>query len=918
MKLEYTKFTERSLQGGKMTTKRLIHEFVINESKLFQNNDFSLLTTSVIADELHISRSLTSQYLNDLYAEGLLVKILSRPVYYLDKDVVKNRFQISTLSDDYLSIKEFFEDINSQKPKDVFESVIGHDGSLSQVINQIKSSLSYPSRGLGIILYGPQGSGKKYLVDVIGKYCKENEIIDSSQVVYYLNYIGDSSSQDKLLFGTDEEEGILENKSIGIVYVENPEGLSQKNQYKLANIIKDGYYQKKNKVIKVNCRFIFASIKEPKLVFEYSLLQSLPIICNIKNYDQRPAREKEQFIIKFFKQEQMRLNLKIHISYRLLEVLIQLKFDRDLHELEKCITRICVNALQSAKDNNLYCHVYHLPDERIANISRKVIKEAGKILTIDEYNYDENSDKLILMYDKLIVDFSKQRNGLITYDEMLKLQYETMRNYYDLLIFNTDYERDEILGLENIIDEVLSSIKSVNQINIPTNCSFVLSRMLINTTFPTKKIIRWEEKNKNDLNHLSNLLKEEMSDIYILSKEIAGLIYQQTELILNDYNLIFFIINIYFYNDEVKTKTTAAVIVSHGYSTASSIADAANHLLNEHVFDAFDMPLDSSSAEIIIKVNDYICMNPHYKNLILLVDMGSLELIAEQVTSDINIGVINNISTSIALHVGSMIQQQFELDHILKKASESAVVNYKILNRAKKEKAILFVSDAGIAVADRMVNLFKSSLPKSIDLRFLSYDFNKLLTNSENDPIFEKFDVVLMVKPYSLPIGDIRSVSLEDIVNFKEIATVDEALNEYLDRDHIETFNRNLLKNFSLQNVMQNLTILNANKLLDYVSEATLTLEKKLNKKFQSKTIVGIYIHVCFLIERLVTKTPIQSYKNVNEFEKENMVFINYVNESFGPMLEHYNVEMPLSEMALLYDYIVNDGQRITKEGDEF
>ena len=386
------------------------------------------------------------------------------------------------LIQDYLSIKEFFEDINSQKPKDVFESVIGHDGSLSQVINQIKSSLSYPSRGLGIILYGPQGSGKKYLVDVIGKYCKENEIIDSSQEVYYLNYLGDSSSQDKLLFGTDEEEGILENKSIGIVYVENPEGLSQKNQYKLANIIKDGYYQKKNKVIKVNCRFIFASIQEPKLVFEYSLLQSLPIICNIKNYDQRPAREKEQFIIKFFKKEQMRLNLKIHISYRLLEVLIQLKFDRDLHELEKCITRICVNALQSAKDNNLYCHVYHLPDERIANISRKVIKEAGKILTIDEYNYDENSDKLILMYDKLIVDFSKQRNGLITYDEMLKLQYETMRNYYDLLIFNTDYERDEILGLENIIDEVLSSIKSVNQINIPTNCSFVLSRMLINKT----------------------------------------------------------------------------------------------------------------------------------------------------------------------------------------------------------------------------------------------------------------------------------------------------------------------------------------------------------------------------------------------------------------------------------------------------
>lgn len=50
---------------------------------------------------------------------------------------------------------------------------------------------------------------------------------------------------------------------------------------------------------------------------------------------------------------------------------------------------------------------------------------------------------------------------------------------------------------------------------------------------------------------------------------------------------------------------------------------------------------------------------------------------------------------------------------------------------------------------------------------------------------------------------------------------------------------------------MENLTILNAQKLLDYVYEATNALQHRLKRKFLSKTIVGINMHICFLIERL-------------------------------------------------------------------
>ena len=70
----------------------------------------------------------------------------------------------------------------------------------------------------------------------------------------------------------------------------------------------------------------------------------------------------------------------------------------------------------------------------------------------------------------------------------------------------------------------------------------------------------------------------------------------------------------------------------------------------------------------------------------------------------------------------------------------------------------------------------------------------------------------------------------------------------------MSTFNQKLLKNFSLQSVLENLTILNAQKLLDYVSDATTLLQQMLKRRFLSKTVIGINMHICFLIERLVTK----------------------------------------------------------------
>ncbi len=173
-----------------------------------------------------------------------------------------------------------------------------------------------------------------------------------------------------------------------------------------------------------------------------------------------------------------------------------------------------------------------------------------------------------------------------------------------------------------------------------------------------------------------------------------------------------------------------------------------------------------------------------------------------------------------------------------------------------------------------------------------------------------------MIAPIDLKIKNIESVSLEQIINSKEIGKVERVLSNYLNDLEIEKFKESLLKNFSLQSLLENLTILNAPRLLDSVEDFINSLQYYTKIKLNSKTRVGIYIHTCLLVERLVTKNQIEKYDNLDEFIRENSNFINYAKKAFDRILSFYNVEIPISEIAYLYDYIKHNDRESTEENE--
>lgn len=897
--------------SSKEEIKTYLRKNFIDLNKITSLNKF---TTQEISKELNFSRSLISQHLNELVKEHEAIKIISRPVYYLDKKMIEEKYCVTLKRFEFLSINELIDYVikNNSNIMD-FHKFIGYETTFEYVINQIKSAMSYPDN-LPIILYGEKGTGKNKLIELAYEYCVNNNIIERKLPLYKYNVykdIDDNKILDELF---NVENGFFTKAKNSMLMIKNADNLSYYVQEKISehlSLMQNNFNEfKKDEKIKI----IFSMKQNPNKVLNKSFLLNIPIICFLPSLNERSQDEKRKFVLKFLKNEENNLNKKIRITERTLNILMEYNYENNIDELNLCIKNLCANSYNKHK-NDIYndLSIHNLPVQILENISIKNNFEDERLLFLEELEANKKEDFIIKIYEELLSLFEVNKHNIA---DFLNDYNKVLRSYYDLLFFEKSYFDSKHKTIEKSIELILENFKNSKNINIPFNCSSLLAKMLLKSQNYSSSLMVWEKDNKKDIENCLENLKELLNDEYIVTEMISKNIEYNLNLKLSYINQIFLLLNINFYNKNLKTQNTAGIILSHGYSTASSIADAANTLLKTFIFEALDMPLDTNIKQISNKLNKFIIENSHFKNLILLVDMGSLEEIGNVITKNINVGIINNISTSLALNVGYKILQGLDLNDILEKSCKEAFCHYKILPATQKDKAIIFTNDVDILVAEKLHRLFKDSLPKNIDLKMFEYDFNTLMKNKENDYIFKKYDVVLMVSPDKLKIVGVDSVSLDQIINFEGIKKIENILKPYLTKTEIEFFNQTLLKNFSMQSLLENLTILNAPKLLDYVSDFINSLQHYLKMKFKSKTVVSIYIHTCLLVERLVTKNGIESYQNIKEFEIEHKDFIEYTKKSFSAMLAYYNVQIPLSEIAYLYDFIKHDKEANGYEED--
>ena len=405
------------------------------------------------------------------------------------------------------------------------------------------------------------------------------------------------------------------------------------------------------------------------------------------------------------------------------------------------------------------------------------------------------------------------------------------------------------------------------------------------------------------------LLLEQLSMMYSYKMQIANellILLSDSELmkknIVGKMNL-FFLLS--YLKKDVESSRIPGIIISHGYSIASGIAEVVNQLVGQHVFDAIDMPISSDVQQITNRLIEKIENTRSCNELIVLVDMGSLEQINNGLGNKFktDIGIINNVTTRMALDVANRIMQNEDMESILKNASTANYSKYSFIKNRIKPDAILSICESGIGMANKIAQLIDVSLPHPMNVQLLTYDFKNLQVKGNDFSMFEKYNVLFIVGNQDPKIEKIPFLSIEGLIEKQDEKVIYELFQGKLNRQQVHAFKKNIIKNFSLENLMSHLNIIDPRKIIVSVERIIDKLQKELQMEFSSGGTLGLYIHICCLIERMVTN---KNYLDDNkyEFDKEKYPQFDLIKGILLEIEQLYKVSLPNKEIVYLIDYI--------------
>lgn len=889
----------------------------IEENDLFSANSFSEL--------LNVSRNTVSQYLNEFVKRDRVIKINSRPVYFFDKKTLESKWQLHIQKNIFDSIDELL----MLREKD-FEKLVGFDGSLLNIVEQCKAAISYPSGGLPILLLGATGTGKSFIASLMYEYACHNNVIKDDGKFIAVNCSEYANNPELLtanLFGhvkgaytsaDDNQEGLISLANNGVLFLDEVHCLKAECQEKLFHFMDKGIYHRvgdNEKWYKSNCRIIFATTENPQECLLKTLLRRIPITVSIPSLKDRPLLEKREIIYTMFQKESQRIKKNISISNLALQTLLDFDFVGNVGEIENSIKAVCAKVFLKRQNKDLEIHFLDLPDyffKTMKSIQLKSYQRDNEtMIPIEElHGLKSSSVGLLQFYDRIIEVYDKSMQDNEPFSQVVDRCKCLIQNFVDYLFFKQKYHATSSNEdfLLKMLDKIYSIIMNKYSLAIPNNQIKIYSKFFVEYIKNVTDATIWIAMHKEEVQRFHEVIRERFPRAYRIASEIIENISLNLEIDLDELMNVILALSLIDVDQE-SNDGRIGLILCHGYSTASSMSDTANHMLGQHIFDGIDMELRISSDKIVQLVDDYLKERAPIQELILLVDMGSLEEIYKKITplSDCNIGLINNVSTALVIEVGNWIKQGKDVREIVEQISDYYKLSTNFIESKKKKDALLTICATGFGSAKKISELLIDSLPRAIDLEIIPYDYQSLVQNGKHDTIFSKYNVKLMVGTLDPNVEGIEYMGMESIMIHEEIQSLRGLIGKYLSPSELDQFNANIMKNFTLSNIVNQLTILNAEKVMNDVDEIVDELEETLFKKLSVTTKVGLYVHISCLIERLILKQEITTIVGFEDMFEQYKDEIEKIKEAFSGVETRYSVEVPESELGYILNYFKID-----------
>lgn len=874
-----------------------------------------------LANAFQISRNTASQYLNELVKKGNVVKINSRPVYFFHRQVLEEKLD-TTLEN---SVYESMEDLMRTTKRD-FEKMIGYNGSLRALISHCQAAVTYPDHGLPILIYGPTGTGKSMLAHLMYEYGIHQGILDKKSKFIALNCSEYANNPELLtdnLFGhvkgaytgaENEQAGLIQLADQGVLFLDEVHCLKAECQEKLFQFMDKGIYHKvgdNENWYRSSCRLIFATTEDPQQALLKTMLRRIPIVISIPSLQQRPQVEKIELIYTMLMMERNHLKQDVYISNLAYQALLDHEYRGNIGELQNAIRATVANVLVHQGQNALRIRLLDLPEYLFESMNTLQTKnydqEDEAMIPITDLNKDRKSKTpLLQLYDRLLETYHTCQSEGEDYHQIITRCKYLIQNFFDLLFFRQKYRsissnEDYLLKM---LDKICSIVMNRYSFTVPNNQIKIYSKAFVEYSKNATDAMLWQSFHSQEVQAIQSVMQEQYARDYSVASEIVDNASLNLDIKMDDFMRVIMTLAL-IDTEKEENNGRVGLILCHGYSTASSIADTANHLLGEHIFDGIDMELKISIDKIVQLVEDYLKRKSPIQELILLVDMGSLEAIYKKIhLSNCNIGLINYVSTATALEVGHAIQHGKVVQEILRDVKNSFYLSTHFIEGVRKEDAILTLCATGFGVAKKISELLKSALPKPVAMDIIPYDYQSILDHGKEDAIFSQYNIRLIVGTLDPCVEGVEYLSLESLVASDSIQALMKHVSPYLNAKEQNLFEQNIMKNFTLSNIVNHLTILNAKKVIDDVEDFVAQVERALHKTIDATVRMGLYVHISCLIERLMLRQGIENVEGIQEFKAKNKERMDIVRQAFSGIEMHYSVEIPDPEIMYILNYL--------------
>lgn len=886
-----------------------------------------IFTANKLADIFQVKRNTISHYLNQLQEEGDLVKINSRPVYYFHKKAFEKQFY-PLESNFYPNIEMILKEqpLFGEK-QDFFSLLIGFDQSLSQAIRQVKTALYYPDNGLPVLFTGASGTGKSYLVKLIYQYCLSNDLITEEAPFVTLNCAQYANNPELLtsnLFGhvkgaytgaESDKKGAFEAANQGILFLDEVHRLNAEGQEKLFTFLDQGVIYRMgdtNQPIQVTTRIFFATTEELDSTFLTTFLRRIPVQIALPSLEKRSKSERLELIYSFLIHEQKKVKRELIITGQTLNTLTSGEFKGNIGELKNVVKVMVAKAFAEQSDQRaLRVTLYDLPSELLtgrAGLESSVGQEEVTInaaTTMSELIDKSQAEqkRTLEAFAKIVTSFEQNQLQLASCHDILKQEVDHL---FDFLLFETNRQENHelLMYMTQYIRETLKQMESAYQIRFDGNSVYAISYYLF------QRSNRYKPEDSATMTTIKRL-EEQVAQAYPLSyryvNRILELCQVKLDLDLTEMDRILLTIYLKQVDWTKDLSIPRAIIIAHGYATASSIANVVNRLLGKDIFEAFDMPLDITPQKIAEEVLDYCENHDISQGLVIMVDMGSLKEIYQYFPKQITapIVIMNNVTTPLALAVGENMQKMVPLSDLVTSASQQAVFDWEMIYpNEKKAKALITTCFTGIGTATQIAHLLEKSLPLSSELKIYPYEYELLREKKQTETIFSMYEVIGIIGTANPYIPSTPYLSLEELISGVGMETLTNWLAQTLTSKERQDFNDNIIRNFSLEKVIDSVTILDTEKIMAMIELFMHHLATLLQLTLTNAQKLALYVHVSCLVERLIRNVPIESYAGYGQLyqcQKERLIAIK---EAFSVIEKNYSVKIPDSELAYIYDIL--------------